>query len=361
MSLTTNPASLLFTLAEHDPRIFFAINPERTSFIYVNPAFKNFFKIDAKSLSPYAVYNLINPEDSEYLEESYAALQPGAFKKNIEFRIQLPHQKERVLNLSLLLQPQENEGSFLLGYMEDISDFKAYNDKLNEFANKKNSILNILSHDLAGPLGSIQNLSALITRKTKAIEDPEVKKWLSLIEEISKKSVLMIQEFVKKEFVESAGVALFKKRVNLTQIFKSINEEYQQKKEELDQTFIFNTVNKPIFVEIDESKFFQAINNLISNAIKFTPAGGTITLSLEDRKTTVHIVVADNGIGIPEKFHANLFDKFNNASRIGLKGEPSVGLGMSIIKTIIDWHDGKIWFESEENKGTTFHVEIAKV
>ncbi|MEX8546102.1 MAG: ATP-binding protein [Mucilaginibacter sp.] len=361
MSLTTSPASLLFTLAEHDQRIFFAINPERNSFIYVNPAFKTFFKTDAEDLSPYAIYNLVNPEDSEYLKESYFALQPGTFKNNIEFRIQLPHQEERVLRLGLLLQPQENEGNLLLGYMEDISDFKAYNDKLNEFSNKKNSILNILSHDLAGPLGSIQNLSALINRKTKAIEDPEVKKWLSLIEEISKKSVLMIQEFVKKEFIESVGVALFKKRANLTQIFKSMAEEYQQKQEELSQTFIFNTVNKPIFVEIDESKFSQAINNLISNSIKFTPNGGTITLSLEDRGTTVRIIVADNGIGIPKKFHASLFDKFNNASRVGLKGEPSVGLGMSIIKTIIEWHDGKIWFESEENKGTTFYVEIAKV
>ncbi len=202
MSVTNNPASLLFTLAEHDPRVFFAVDLERNSFIYVNPAFKTFFKTSAESLSPHAIYNLVNPEDSGYLKDSFTALQPNDFKDNIEFRIQLPNQQERVLRLSLLLHPQENEGQILLGYMEDVSSLQAYNNKLKEFANKKNAILNILSHDLAGPLGSIQNLSALISRKTKAIEDPEVKKWLLLIEEISKKSVLMIQEFVKKEFAE---------------------------------------------------------------------------------------------------------------------------------------------------------------
>ena len=206
MSVTNNPASLLFILAEHDPRIFFAVDIKKNSFIYVNPAFKIFFKTGAESLSPHAIYDLVNPDDSEYLKESFTALQPDAFKDNIEFRIQLPNQQERVLRLSLLLHNKENEVCILIGYMEDISNLKAYNDKLNEFANKKNAILNILSHDLAGPLGSIQNLSALINRKTAAIEDAEVKKWLSLIEEISKKSVLMIQEFVKKEFTESKDV-----------------------------------------------------------------------------------------------------------------------------------------------------------
>jgi two-component system sensor histidine kinase VicK len=79
----------------------------------------------------------------------------------------------------------------------------------------------------------------------------------------------------------------------------------------------------------------------------------------EDRGTVL-IWVADNGIGIPKKYHASLFDKFTKARRPGLREEPTVGLGMSIIKTIVEWHKGKIWFESEEDKGTTFYVEIPR-
>lgn len=188
-----------------------------------------------------------------------------------------------------------------------------------------------------------------------------MKKWLSLIEQISKKSVLMIQEFVKKEFVESVGVALVKKRTNLTPIFISTAEEYQQKENELGKAFRLNISDEQIFVEIDESKFFQAVNNLIFNAIKFTTDGGTITLSLQGQGETVLISVADNGIGIPKKYHEYLFERYNEARRVGLKGEPSVGLGMSIIKTIVDWHNGKVWFESEENKGSTFYIEIASL
>ncbi|MCC9136654.1 sensor histidine kinase [Pontibacter silvestris] len=105
----------------------------------------------------------------------------------------------------------------------------------------------------------------------------------------------------------------------------------------------------------------QAINNLLSNAIKFTPDGGEITLALEEKEETVLFKISDTGIGIPEKYHATLFDKFTRARRLGIKDEPSVGLGMSIIKTIVEWHQGQIWFESQEDKGTTSYIEVPKV
>jgi len=83
-------------------------------------------------------------------------------------------------------------------------------------------------------------------------------------------------------------------------------------------------------------------------------------VAVKERANTVLVTVADTGIGIPEKYHATLFEKFTRARRPGIKGEPSVGLGMSIIKTIVEWHKGKIWFESAENKGSTFYIELPK-
>ena len=73
-------------------------------------------------------------------------------------------------------------------------------------------------------------------------------------------------------------------------------------------------------------------------------------------------MVADSGIGIPAKYHENLFEKFTKARRSGVKGEVSVGLGMSMIKTIVEWHGGKIWFESEENKDiASFALLVGKI
>jgi len=303
------------------------------------------------------------PEDVDYLKDNYISLKSGTFKNNIEFRMQFPQGKERYLKSSLLYDVRadgQDAKQILTGYLEDVTAEKEHINTLNEYSNKKNSVLNILSHDLAGPLGSIQNLSALISRKTKLLEDEDVKKWLDLIAKISKKSINLIQEFVKQEFVESAVAALVKKRVNLVDALKSLVQEYLESETQINLKFDFQIGTEPIFAEIDEAKFLQAISNLISNAIKFTPDGGTITIVLEAQETTALITIADTGIGIPKKFHAGLFDKFNNARRTGLKGETSVGLGMSIIKTIVDWHEGKIWFESEENKGSKFYIEIKK-
>jgi two-component system sensor histidine kinase VicK len=135
-------------------------------------------------------------------------------------------------------------------------------------------------------------------------------------------------------------------------------EQYKAAENDIAKVFIFDAVEDEIFVEIDEYKFNQVLNNLISNAIKFTADGGTITIRIVKGESNVLITVADNGIGIPEKYHANLFKKFTKARRPGLKGEPSVGLGMSIIKTIVEWHGGKIWFESKVGEGSTFYIEM---
>jgi two-component system, OmpR family, sensor histidine kinase VicK len=165
---------------------------------------------------------------------------------------------------------------------------------------------------------------------------------------------------LKQEFLASANVDLIKTRIELVSRVKETMQEYWASPLLTQKTFHFHTASDTIFVHLDDNKFMQAINNLVSNAIKFTPDGGKITLSLEEKEDTVLITIADNGIGIPEKYHATLFDKFTRARRPGIKGEPSVGLGMSIIKTIVEWHKGKIWFESQENQGTTFYIEIPK-
>ena len=141
---------------------------------------------------------------------------------------------------------------------------------------------------------------------------------------------------------------------------KEILEEYKASEDSINKNFTLKSSDEKIYMMVDDIKFRQVLNNLISNALKFTPDGGNITVGIEDQEDTVLFTVVDNGIGIPDKYKDTLFEKFTKARRRGLKGEPSTGLGMSIIKTIVDWHGGKIWFESEENHGTSFYIELPK-
>ncbi|MBK7427455.1 MAG: ATP-binding protein [Saprospiraceae bacterium] len=99
-------------------------------------------------------------------------------------------------------------------------------------------------------------------------------------------------------------------------------------------------------------------NNLIANAIKFSPENSEIQISLKKSGQTAICKIKDQGIGIPEEIKHQIFDLFTEAKRSGTSGEQSFGLGLAISKQIIESHQGKIWFESEEDEGTTFFIEL---
>lgn len=100
----------------------------------------------------------------------------------------------------------------------------------------------------------------------------------------------------------------------------------------------------------------RVLNNLIINAIKFTPIGGVIEISTQRSPEGIVISVKDNGIGIPKDAAAKIFDPFTSSKREGTSGEQPFGLGLYIARQIIDAHHGRIWFDSEPGKGTTFSV-----
>lgn len=352
------PSSILLTFAEKDHRICFAVELKSYKFIYLNPAFESFFHIKPADANVLELLSFIHPEDREYLLSFYNALKPGDFKDNIEFRIILPDKRKYHLRLIAYLHGRTSKTSTLTGYLEDITAAKEHERRLDDLSNRKNAVLNILSHDLAGPLGAIQNYTYLLSRQKSVMEAENVAKMVTAIEKISKRSTNLIQQFIKNEFLESIGVDISKIRVNLVEKLSSFMTDYYGVQETVNLKFEFHSSSEQLFAEIDDSKFMQVFNNLISNSMKFTPDGGTISIDMEEREGSIVISVSDTGIGIPEEFHPHLFDKFTKARRPSLKGEPSVGLGMSIIKTIVEWHNGKVWFKSKVNEGTTFYIEI---
>lgn len=347
-------------LIERTAHVVFSYDITAGRFTYLNPAFEDIFVKAREGTTAAGLFLAVHPEDQHYVKDNCQELLHGIGKKNIEFRVQLPNEGERWINITPFLVEEKPGRQFVIGFADDITAAKKYSENLLKFNNKKNSILNILSHDLAGPLGNIHALAEMLADDLKPYENEDAQRVIGLIEQSSKHSINMIQDFVKQEFLESAAVDLIKRRMDLVKKIEQIITQYQQSEKNIQKVFRLSASSQKIYVEMDGTKFMQAINNLISNAIKFTPDGGIITIDLKEEAETVLISVADNGIGIPEKYHATLFDKFTKARRPGIKGEPSVGLGMSIIQTIVAWHNGKIWFESEVNKGTTFYISLPK-
>jgi len=114
-------------------------------------------------------------------------------------------------------------------------------------------------------------------------------------------------------------------------------------------------------IEADEAHLVDMLNNIVDNAIKFTPPGGMITLGASDEENHLHLTVSDTGIGIPKELIPNLFKKFYQIDSSIRRKYGGTGLGLYICKKIVDAHSGDIWIESEPHKGTTVHIKLPKV
>lgn len=356
-------ASLLEQIAEEFSQAYFIYEVNGKRFQYINiGALQQMLGTELEGVweSSSSLLPFIHPEDEAYAFDQYQKLLQDKQRKSIEFRLILPGQPVKWVCLSACVLQREGECPILIGgYAEDITNAKAYTANILKFNAKKNSTLEILSHDLAAPFANIEGITKIMEQRAKE-GDSETQQLISFIKQDAKRGSDMIRDFVNSEFQESSEIVLHKERVDIVAKLAVMLDTYRQRMQQLAKSFEFTAPKKPIFMYLDEMKFMQVMNNLVSNAIKFTRNNGKITVSVEDKGNMALIKVSDDGIGIPEHLQPFLFDKFTKARRPGLRGGKSVGLGMSIIKSIVEWHGGRIWFESIENTGSTFFMEIPK-
>ncbi len=352
---------LLEQIANIFAQAYFVFDQQSGQFVYWNQAFATLFGVS--DTEPEAVmthiFSVIHPADSSFLVEQYHKTKDLVTQEDIEFRISQPGQAFQWICLNLtLLGTDKNQ--LLGGYAQDITKKKEYLQNILKFNSKKNSTLEILSHDLAAPFANIEGMVNLLLPEISATEGV-AQELVQYIKDNAMKGSDLIRDLIDNEFMESAEVVLQKERVNITHEITVMMENYYSIGSSLlSKNFTVLLPQTPIYIYVDAMKFMQVLNNLISNAIKFTQDEGTIQMAVEDQEFTTLISVSDNGIGIPKELQPQLFDKFTSSRRVGIRGEKSVGLGMSIIKTIVELHHGKVWFESEEGAGTTFFIEVPK-
>ena len=347
---------LYIALIENSPNPTFAYELSTGKWAYANPSFYQLTHSPPGELDTEALLSLIHPDDENYLKGIYQDFQRGTVKQEVEFRIKTKTVQDFWVRLTPFLIDVGDE-RLLTGIITDINSEINNIHTYIKYANKKNSTLNMLAHDLMGPLAIAKTLSE---RLNEGLTEPGLKDQVETIAKITKQSIDMIRDLVNREFLETAGVDLVKKRIDIVRKLKEYVEECQKSESVTRRSFYFSTTEDTLYVNMDESKFIQAINNLITNALKFTYDNGIITVGIQNLKESVLFTFSDNGVGIPEHLQPRIFDKFTDARRNGLQGEPTVGLGLSIVKTIIEWHGGRIWVKSKENEGSTFFIEIPR-
>lgn len=353
-----NTGDILKGMTDQSDEICFIFDVNKNCFQYVNAAFEAITKRETSELfkKPQLLFNIIHKDDLIYIQKAFDDLLTLKTNSLLNFRICLPDNTNRWIRLKVYPIVKDDNILFLTGLGEDDTVRKTSIFNMEKINGWKDANLEILSHDLRGPIGTVQMLASVIDKKLP--NDPQLQKLTKMIAEISKRSINLIQTLLKKEFLATEEVTISRERLDVVWEINQALDIYLKSQDYINKQIKITCPHDHIYAEIDSMKFLQIINNLVSNAIKFTGDDGKINIHLEKLEATFLFTIEDNGIGIPKKIQPYLFKKYTKAGRRGLKGEESVGLGMWIVKTLTEQHGGKVWFESQPDHGSTFYVEI---
>lgn len=223
---------------------------------------------------------------------------------------------------------------------------------------EKDDILGVVAHDLRNPIGAAVSCMELAGRDIEKGKEDEARQFLTLAENSCCRALGHIEELLEVTVLKEDSRPLSLTEEDIGPFLKSIVEGYAPRAEAKHIHLRFEAPGEPILLPFNKLRLSRVIDNVLSNATKFTGEGGRIDVSARRDGNNVHIRIADTGIGIPDALQKSLFDKFTPAARAGTANERSTGLGMSITKKIVDLHGGEIWFESEEGTGTTFYIRL---
>lgn len=237
---------------------------------------------------------------------------------------------------------------------EILDRFKADKIKTEFFAN--------MSHELKTPLNVISSSNQLLeyNYKNSKVKDynDNIKYHINLVRQSSYRIQRLIGNIIDLTKMESGFYNIKLSKHNVVNVIEDLFMKIEKYSSKKDISIIFDTDNEEIYTYIDRVEIERVMLNLLSNCIKFTPNGGEIRVNMYDKENEFKIVVEDNGIGIPENKIGLIFEEFGQADKTLSRNSEGSGIGLSIVKNLIELHDGNIRVKSKENKGTQFIITI---
>jgi len=250
------------------------------------------------------------------------------------------------------------------GYMNDITErkrseenMKLFNLQLKELNANKDKLFSIIAHDLKSPFSSILGVSELIYENLRQYDIEKTEKLIQYISLSSKETLVLLENLLSWAKTQTGKIDYHPQKLNFKPFILQIVELL--KLPALSKNITMNVLPLDnVMVYADEAMLKIILNNLLTNAIKFTRKGGTISVNALAGPNQVEISVSDNGLGISDEIRDTLFSENSFLTTYGTANEKGTGLGLHICKEFVDKHHGKIWVESEPDKGSTFRFTM---
>lgn len=311
--------------------------------VFINGAFEKFFDVKKEKILGKKISDFFELERLKYLYFLLGENLQEVSKRELEF-------ENLVLEVnSFWAKLNENQEEFFVVSTRDITREKSAQRLKSEF-------LSVSAHQLRTPLTSLkwslENLFGEKMGRLEPLQKEVLKKALESLERIS----ILVQELLNLSAIEEGKFVIKKEKVNIEEVLKKGIEPFDPQIKEKQIQFEMEISQKLPSLKGDSEKLKLAFQNLIDNAIKYSLKGKRVLVKVCVLKDALEFQIQDEGIGIPEKEKEYIFEKFFRASNAIKQNPEGSGLGLFFAKKIIEAHQGKIWFESEEGKGTTFFV-----
>ena len=233
------------------------------------------------------------------------------------------------------------------------------NKKLAELNQEKNSLIGIVSHDLGSPFATIQLWGQLLTSESNTLNE-EQQKAIQRIMKSANHGQDLIKNILDLEKIDQLRHTINLEKFDLAVFVESILQSLHPVGEQKQIRIELDYSRQPLEMISDKQLVQRIVENLVSNAVKYSPKGNKVWVILNEHSNMVEIEVKDQGVGIEQDELPLLFNKYSKISSRPTNGEPSTGLGLSIVKKIVDELKGSIYCESEIGKGTSFKVRLNK-
>ncbi|MCZ0717392.1 cell wall metabolism sensor histidine kinase WalK [Aerococcus kribbianus] len=250
----------------------------------------------------------------------------------------------------------QRESGFISGLVWVLTDITEH----EKIERDRRQFVSNVSHELRTPLTSVRSYTEALT--DGALEETEIaKEFLGVIQTETDRMIRMINDLLKLSRMDSGREDVNKELTLFGQFVSHTIDRFDMmlaSDQESNIAIRRDFSEEDILVEIDQDKIIQVIDNILNNAIKYSPDGGTITIRLMTANNEVILSIQDQGLGVPQQALAHLFDRFYRVDKARSRAQGGSGLGLAISKEVVELHNGRIWANSIENIGTTFFIAL---
>jgi signal transduction histidine kinase len=237
--------------------------------------------------------------------------------------------------------------------------YSKVNRRLKEIDQMKTEFISVASHQMRTPLSAVKWVMRMVLDEDLGPLNSQQKEMLSKGYQTNERMISLINDLLNVSRIEEGRFQYRFVHMSIEEVIESVSQELYNLIKERNIKFKFKKLKNDIpKVNIDPQKIRLVIQNLIDNAIKFTTSGGKVTVTLDYDKDNLYFSVIDSGVGIPTAQQNRIFSKFFRADNVVRMQTDGSGLGLFIVRNVIKQHQGRVWFESIEGKGTTFKFSL---